>query len=85
MTQFILQPAQAWFCTVVSAFGVVILSVLAGLFYNSHETMMGSITSPSDGKGVAKTIFGAIVLYIAFFLFCGCQIWVLKKQSKIQL
>ena len=47
--------------------------------------MMGSITSPSDGKGVAKTIFGAIVLYIAFFLFCGCQIWVLKKQSKIQL
>jgi hypothetical protein len=46
---------------------------------------MGSTSSPTDGKGVAKTIFGAIILYIAFFLFCGCQIYVIKRQNKIQL
>lgn len=47
--------------------------------------MMGSITSPSDGKGVAKTIVGAIFLYVLFFAFCGCQIFIINKQSKIQL
>ncbi|GMM32575.1 hypothetical protein DAMA08_053200 [Martiniozyma asiatica (nom. inval.)] len=80
----VVSPGSAWFCTLISAFAVVILSVLAALFYNEHETMMGSITSPTDGPEVAKTIVGAIVIYIGFLAFCGCQIWTMKRDN-IQL
>ena len=100
----------------ISAFAIVILSVIGGLFYNNHETMVGSISDPEDGKAyvtfhylyssiyhlssldtnyiysifylflsVATTIFGAVGLYVLFFLFCGCQIFVMQRQSKIQL
>ncbi|AWU74571.1 uncharacterized protein C5L36_0A11530 [Pichia kudriavzevii] len=81
----VVSPGKAWFCTVISAFGVVILSVLAALFYVEHESMMGSITSPSDGKGVAKTITGAIILYAIFLVFCGLQVILIRKQDKIRL
>lgn len=47
--------------------------------------MMGSITSPSDGKGVAKTITGAIILYAIFLVFCGLQAILIRKQDKIRL
>lgn len=47
--------------------------------------MMGSIDSPSNGKEVAKTIMGAIFLYVGFLVFCGLQIFIIKKQDKIQL
>lgn len=63
----------------------MILSVIAILFKINHESMMGSITSPENGDEVAKTIFGAIILYIAFFIFCGFQIFVSRRQNKIQL
>lgn len=69
----------------MSAFGIVILTVIAALFYNNHESMMGSINSPTDGKEVARTIMGAVVLYVAFFLFCGCQIWTMQNNNKIRL
>ena len=43
------QTGQAWFCTVLSAFGVVILSVIAHLFNSNHESFVGSINDPEDG------------------------------------
>lgn len=30
---------------------------------NRHESMMGSINDPEDGKSVAATVFGAVVVY----------------------
>ncbi|VUG20321.1 DEBR0S7_01332g1_1 [Brettanomyces bruxellensis] len=76
---------KAWFCTVLSAFGVLILSVIGALFYTNNEALVGSIDDPEDGKAVAKTIFGAVFIYLAFFVFCGSQLWIIKRQSKIHL
>ncbi|ESW99575.1 putative membrane protein [Ogataea parapolymorpha DL-1] len=81
----VVSSGSAWACTLISAFGIVILSIIGALFYNNHETMMGSINDPEDGKAVAKTVFGAVGLYVLFFLFCGCQLWVMKRQQSIQL
>lgn len=47
--------------------------------------MVGKITDPEDGKAVAKTLFGAVVVYICFLLFCGCQIYTINQQSRIRL
>ena len=40
---------KAWFCTILSAFGVIILSVIAHLFDINHEVFTGSINDPEDG------------------------------------
>lgn len=76
---------NAYFCTILSAFGIVILSVIGYLFKIGHESMMGSINDPEDGAAVAKTVFTAVLVYLAFFLFCGCQVFVIRRQSRISL
>jgi ribonuclease kappa len=67
---------------VLSAFGVVILSVIAYLFDIGHETMVGSINDPEDGKAVAKTVGVAALVYLAFFLFCGSQAYANNKAAR---
>lgn len=47
--------------------------------------MMGSISDPENGKAVAKTVFGAVAVYLAFFVFCSSQIWLINRESRIQL
>lgn len=79
------QAFNAYFCTGLSIFGIVILSIIGALFYVGHESMVGSITDPSDGKAVASTIFGAVGVYILFALFCGWQIWLIKRQDRIRI
>ncbi|SCV05132.1 LANO_0H00738g1_1 [Lachancea nothofagi CBS 11611] len=81
----VVASGKAWFCTVVSAFGIVILSVIAHLFNIGHESFVGSINDPEDGKAVAHTVFIAVLVYVAFFVFCGSQIWLAKKNSSIEL
>ncbi|CAN6609727.1 V-type proton ATPase subunit f [Trichomonascus vanleenenianus] len=76
---------SAWFCTVLSVFGVLILSVLGMLFKSGHEVLMGSINDPEDGAAVANTIFGAVFVYLLFFLFCGCQVALHRRQNRIRL
>lgn len=49
VTQQLTQPGKAWFCTVISAFGIVILGVLGLLFKSGSESMVGSINDPKDG------------------------------------
>ncbi|RPB26828.1 hypothetical protein L211DRAFT_780988, partial [Terfezia boudieri ATCC MYA-4762] len=73
---------NAWLCTVTSIFAIVILSVIGFLFRTGHESMMGSINDPEDGKAVANMIFSAVVLYIVTLLFCGCQAWVHATQRQ---
>ncbi|KAH0610042.1 uncharacterized protein LAJ45_07872 [Morchella importuna] len=76
----------AWSCIVISAFAIVILSALGTLFKSGHESMMGSTNDPKDGKSVAATIFGAVIVYIGFLVFCSGQAWLHSRQrSSIQL
>ena len=49
------QAGKAWFCTILSAFGVVILSVIAHLFNINHEGFVGSINQPEDGPAYVLT------------------------------
>ncbi|ODV61186.1 uncharacterized protein ASCRUDRAFT_75897 [Ascoidea rubescens DSM 1968] len=81
----VVSPFKAYFCTVVSAFGIVILTVLGYLFYTGHESMMGSTSDPENGKEVAKTLWTTAVVYLGFLLFCGFQIVVINKNNSVQL
>ncbi|KAG7663099.1 uncharacterized protein J8A68_003371 [[Candida] subhashii] len=76
---------QAYCCTILSAFGIVILSIIGFLFKTNSESFMGSINDPEDGAAVASTVFKAVFVYLAFFAFCGLQIVLIKRQNRIQL
>ncbi|EAA34798.1 hypothetical protein GE21DRAFT_2582 [Neurospora crassa] len=64
---------QAWSCTVISAFAMLILGVLCILFNNNHPELVGGTEDPEDGKEVAATAGMAIAIYALFFCFCGLQ------------
>lgn len=81
----VVSSGNAYFCTILSSFAIVILSVIGYLFKTNHHSMMGSIEDPEDGPAVAKTVFGAVLVYLGFFLFCGSQVILIKRQSRIQL
>lgn len=81
----VVSSGKAYFCTILSAFGIVILSVIGYLFKTNHESMMGSVNDPEDGAAVAKTVFGAVFVYLAFFVFCGAQVFLIQKQDRIKL
>ncbi|KAF2170868.1 hypothetical protein M409DRAFT_63904 [Zasmidium cellare ATCC 36951] len=72
---------NAWTCIVISVFAIVILSTIGGMFASGHHSMMGSEEDPKDGGKVAAAVFGAVVVYAIFLLFCGCQAFMHKRQS----
>jgi len=76
---------SAWSCIVLSVFAIVILSTIAALFNSGHETMMGSVSDPEDGKGVAGTIYTAVIVYVFFLVFCAGQAWLNSRQRAVQL
>lgn len=78
-------PMAAWFCTILSVFAVIILSVIALLFKTNSESMMGSVNDPEDGAAVARTVFGAVIVYGLFFLFCGYNVILHQKQDSVSL
>lgn len=47
----------------MSAFAIVILSVIGALFKAGHHSMMGSTEDPKDGAAVAATVFSAVAVY----------------------
>ncbi|EGR46879.1 hypothetical protein MKX07_003387 [Trichoderma sp. CBMAI-0711] len=69
----VVSAMKAWSCTVMSVFAIIILTVLGVLFRSGHEELVGGIDDPADGKAVSKTVFSAVFVYIAFFVFCGLQ------------
>ncbi|KAI1481960.1 hypothetical protein K445DRAFT_356959 [Daldinia sp. EC12] len=69
----VVSSMQAWSCVVISAFAIVILSILGGLYRHNHHEFVGGIEDPQDTKAVAGTIFTAVVVYAAFLVFCGLQ------------
>ncbi|CCC71330.1 hypothetical protein NCAS_0H00200 [Naumovozyma castellii] len=81
----VVSAGKAWFCTILSAFGVIILSVIAHLFNTNHESFVGSINDPEDGPAVAHTVYLAALVYLCFFVFCGFQLYVGRKKPSIEL
>ncbi|CCC06506.1 hypothetical protein SMACR_04899 [Sordaria macrospora] len=54
---------QAWSCTVISAFAIIILGTLGLLFNKNHPELVGGVEDPEDGKTVAATAGTAIIIY----------------------
>lgn len=81
----VVSSGQAYCCTILLAFAIVILSAIALLFKSDHESMMGSTKDPVDGEAVAKTVFGAVMVYAGFFVFCGLQVFLIKRLNRIRL
>ncbi|CCE93904.1 uncharacterized protein TDEL_0H00450 [Torulaspora delbrueckii] len=81
----VVSTGNAWFCTILSAFGVVILSVIAHLFNTNHESFVGSINDPENGPAVAHTVFLAALVYLVFFAFCGFQVYLSRRKQSIAL
>lgn len=49
------------------------------------EAFMGSTEDPADGAAVGTTCYVAALVYAAFAVFCGCQIGVHRRYSRIRL
>ncbi|KXL46344.1 hypothetical protein M433DRAFT_149400 [Acidomyces richmondensis BFW] len=73
---------NAWTCVVISVFAIVILSIIGGMFASNNHTVMGSDEDPADGGKVAAAVFGAVVVYAIFLIFCGLQAFLHKRQSR---
>jgi amino acid transporter len=73
---------NAWTCIVVSVFAIVILSIIGALFKSNNHSMMGSTKDPEDGGAVAGAVFGAVFIYIGFFVFCGFQALLHMRESR---
>ncbi|KAI5466021.1 hypothetical protein BGZ63DRAFT_348289 [Mariannaea sp. PMI_226] len=78
----IVSAFNAWSCTVLSVFAIVILTVLALVYRSGHEEFVGGREDPEDGKAVAGTIFTAVFVYIGFFIFCGIQGLLHARESR---
>ncbi|KAH8602835.1 hypothetical protein B0O99DRAFT_11324 [Bisporella sp. PMI_857] len=73
---------QAWSCIVMSAFAIVILSVIGALFKSGHHSMMGSTQDPQDGAAVAATVFGAVAVYAVFLVGCSFQAFLHIRDNR---
>ncbi|KAF1957645.1 hypothetical protein CC80DRAFT_491713 [Byssothecium circinans] len=82
MVKPLVSAMNAWTCMVVSVFAIIILSVIGSLFKAGSHTMMGSEEDPKDGGAVAGAVFGAVFIYIGFFVFCGFQALLHIRESR---
>ncbi|KAF2005409.1 hypothetical protein P154DRAFT_518531 [Amniculicola lignicola CBS 123094] len=78
----VVSAMNAWTCIVVSVFAMIILSVIGALFKTGSHTMMGSKEDPEDGGAVAGAVFGAVFIYLGFFVFCGFQAFLHIRESR---
>ncbi|UZJ52244.1 hypothetical protein CBS101457_001564 [Exobasidium rhododendri] len=72
-------------CTVLSIMGILILTVFGYGFSHNWEALMGSTEDPEDGAAVGRTCYIAALVYGAFVGFCGCQLGVHRRYSRIRL
>lgn len=82
MVKPVVSAMNAWTCIVMSLFAIVILSAIGSLFKNNSNTVMGGEEDPKDGGAVAGAIFGAVFIYIGFFVFCGLQAFLHMRESR---
>ncbi|KAG9200218.1 hypothetical protein B5807_10194 [Epicoccum nigrum] len=82
MVKPVVSAMNAWTCIVLSVFAIVILSTIGALFKSNNHTMMGGEEDPEDGNAVAGAVFGAVFIYIGFFVFCGLQAFLHIRESR---
>ncbi|RAQ50316.1 hypothetical protein AFGD_003182 [Aspergillus flavus] len=73
---------NAWSCAIISLFAIVILSVLGSLYKREHHGFTGSEGEPEDGAAVAASIFTAVFVYAAFFVFCSFQAYLHVRHRR---
>ncbi|KAJ9164963.1 hypothetical protein NKR19_g956 [Coniochaeta hoffmannii] len=73
---------QAWSCTVISAFAILILGILGLLFNAEHPELVGGDEDPSNPHQVAVTVFIAVLIYAGFLVFCGIQGILHMRESR---
>ncbi|OJI84380.1 hypothetical protein ASPTUDRAFT_121532 [Aspergillus tubingensis CBS 134.48] len=78
----VVSALNAWSCVVISVFAIVILSVLGSLYKSEHPGFTGSEGEPEDGAAVAASIFTAVLVYIAFFVFCAFQAYLHMRAGR---
>ncbi|KAH8179920.1 hypothetical protein LIA77_01439 [Sarocladium implicatum] len=78
----LVSAVQAWTCTVISVFAIVILSIIGGLYRAGHEEFVGGVEDPEDGAAVSGTIFTAVIVYVGFLVFCGLQGMLHVRESR---
>ncbi|GHJ89454.1 hypothetical protein NliqN6_5856 [Naganishia liquefaciens] len=61
-------------CTVLSLFGVVILTGFGLAFSYRTEAMTGSTHDPPNPSAVARVCYASAFVYLGFVVFCGCQL-----------
>ena len=54
-------------------------------FSHNWEAFMGSTEDPPDGSAVAQTVYASVFVYVAFIAFCGLQIGLNRRYSRIQI
>ncbi|KAK6496211.1 hypothetical protein TWF481_002235 [Arthrobotrys musiformis] len=59
----VISAGNAWSCTVVSLFAIIILSVIGALFRAEHEVVAGKTEDPPNPQVAAVTIFSAVGVY----------------------
>ncbi|KAH7359748.1 hypothetical protein BKA66DRAFT_500374 [Pyrenochaeta sp. MPI-SDFR-AT-0127] len=82
MVKPVVSAMNAWTCIVLSVFAIVILSTIGALFKSNSNVVMGSEEDPKDGGAVAGAVFGAVFIYIGFFVFCGLQAFLHMRESR---
>ena len=82
MVKPVVSAGNAWTCIVLSVFAIVILSTIGALFKSKNHSMMGGEEDPEDGDAVAGAVFGAVFIYIGFFVFCGLQAFLHIRESR---
>ncbi|KAF9694923.1 hypothetical protein EKO04_007045 [Ascochyta lentis] len=82
MVKPVVSAMNAWTCIVLSVFAIVILSTIGALFKSGSHTMLGGEEDPEDGNAVAGAVFGAVFIYIGFFVFCGLQAFLHIRESR---
>ncbi|PYH33874.1 uncharacterized protein BO87DRAFT_377123 [Aspergillus neoniger CBS 115656] len=78
----VVSALNAWSCVVISVFAIIILSVLGSLYKSEHPGFTGSEGEPEDGAAVAASIFTAVLVYIAFFVFCAFQAYLHMRARR---
>ncbi|KAJ8117051.1 hypothetical protein OPT61_g1655 [Boeremia exigua] len=82
MVKPVVSAMNAWTCIVLSVFAIIILSTIGALFKSGSHTMLGGEEDPEDGSAVAGAVFGAVFIYIGFFVFCGLQAFLHIRESR---
>ncbi|KAL1981451.1 hypothetical protein VTN96DRAFT_2667 [Rasamsonia emersonii] len=78
----VVSALNAWSCVIISFFAIIILSILGSLYRQNHPSFTGSEGDPEDGAAVAGSIFTAVFVYIAFFIFCSFQAYLHVRSNR---